>query len=372
VIGDDILGQSSGGATSWLLYDGHGSTRALAGADAQGQPLITARYSYDVYGMMLGGDPSISRPAATDLLYSGEQFDPGLQQQYLRARYYDQAAGVFASLDPYEGDTGEPQSLHRYAYCQGDGVNGIDPSGLFGVMEVLCTIFAGNIVLAQAAAPANVNAKKVRIAILVGGWMHKNEMVNTYRWTPQESAAESVNERRNFLAIKGQLEKADLEHRAALRDAALIANVDLTVTVDWLTPDSLAAALRDADIVGVMAHGASQNGKLLLGYYPNAAERDGQGDLRTLDASASIAAAQGGVRGKISKAVVLDACFAHVVYPSKQEPGGVLTQNNVFVAGMYGDKSHAFWDDRYVLHIPAVPEWIRKISKLIRFVKEAK
>lgn len=49
---------------------------------------------------MLGGAPSTLDPPATTLLYSGEQFDVDLQQQYLRSRYYDQENGRFNRLTP--------------------------------------------------------------------------------------------------------------------------------------------------------------------------------------------------------------------------------------------------------------------------------
>ena len=131
-IGDDVLSQSVAGTTSHLLYDGHGSTRQLA--DSSGT--ISANYTYDAYGKMLGGDPNVTNPSATDLLYAGEQFDPGLQMEYLRARYYDQDNGRFNRLDPFEGNSEDPQSLHKYAYCHADPVNGIDPTGEFSLGEL--------------------------------------------------------------------------------------------------------------------------------------------------------------------------------------------------------------------------------------------
>ncbi len=37
-------------------------------------------------------------------------------------------AGRFLTRDTYIGEKDEPESLHLYAYCENDGVNGIDPS----------------------------------------------------------------------------------------------------------------------------------------------------------------------------------------------------------------------------------------------------
>ena len=142
-IGDDILSQSSGSGVRHFLYDGHGSTRMLA--DTSGA--ITSRYDYDAYGIMVGGNPNLANPAETDMLYSGEQFDIELQQQYLRARLYDQNTGRFPSLDPYAGNNYDPQSLHKYNYCHNDPVNGIDPSG-----EICIEITVGMAIMISVAA----------------------------------------------------------------------------------------------------------------------------------------------------------------------------------------------------------------------------
>lgn len=128
VIGDDVLSQTVGSVTGHLLYDGHGSTRQLANGNGE----ITDNYAYDAYGKMLGGDPNVTdRKSTTDLLYAGEQFDAGLQMEYLRARYYNATTGRFNQLDPFDGNSDDPQSLHKYAYAHCDPVNGIDPSGLY-------------------------------------------------------------------------------------------------------------------------------------------------------------------------------------------------------------------------------------------------
>ncbi|MDR2756306.1 MAG: hypothetical protein LBC20_11420 [Planctomycetaceae bacterium] len=76
----------------YFTFDGHGSTRVLldvAGAIAQ-------IFAFDAYGNAIGFDPSV---ALTEFLYSGEQFDSKIGQQYLRARFYDPATGRFNRLD---------------------------------------------------------------------------------------------------------------------------------------------------------------------------------------------------------------------------------------------------------------------------------
>jgi RHS repeat-associated protein len=75
-------------------------------------------------------------------LYSGEQFDSKIGQQYLRARYYDPATGRFNRLDPFFGNLNDPQSLHKYLYTHADPVNGIDPSGEVPIQAVLALVGA--------------------------------------------------------------------------------------------------------------------------------------------------------------------------------------------------------------------------------------
>ncbi|MDR0603991.1 MAG: RHS repeat-associated core domain-containing protein, partial [Bacteroidales bacterium] len=79
----------------------------------------------------------------TEFLYSGEQFDSKIGQQYLRQRYYDSATGRFNRLDPFFGNLNCPQSLHKYLYTHADPVNRIDPSGKWTVIGCISAIGTG-------------------------------------------------------------------------------------------------------------------------------------------------------------------------------------------------------------------------------------
>jgi len=98
---------------------------------------VTDAFSYDGYGMMLGGNPNRSDSTATNLLYCGEYFDTDHQQYYLRSRWYNTDIGRFNRLDPFAGNNIDPQSLHKYLYCHANPVNNIDPSGEFSLTEML-------------------------------------------------------------------------------------------------------------------------------------------------------------------------------------------------------------------------------------------
>jgi len=100
---------------------------------------VIEAYSYDGYGMMLGGNPSRANPSATPLLYTGEQFDNDAQQYYLRARYYDTSTGRFNRMDTYPGSPQDPQSLHKYLYANCNPINAIDPSGQCSLVEFVTT-----------------------------------------------------------------------------------------------------------------------------------------------------------------------------------------------------------------------------------------
>ena len=86
---------------------------------------VTDTYTYDAFGNL------IARTGTTpnDYLYAGEQFDANLGFYYLRARYYDPSTGRFQTMDTFEGNTHDPQRLHKYNYCQNNPINLVDPSG---------------------------------------------------------------------------------------------------------------------------------------------------------------------------------------------------------------------------------------------------
>ncbi|MDR2407319.1 MAG: hypothetical protein LBE13_04295 [Bacteroidales bacterium] len=109
---------------------------------------IVELYAFDAYGNAIGFDPSV---ALTEFLYSGEQFDSKIGQQYLRQRYYDPATGRFNRLDPFFGNLNDPQSLHKYLYTHDDPVNGIDPSGLMSMASVSMACSIGGALIGTSA-----------------------------------------------------------------------------------------------------------------------------------------------------------------------------------------------------------------------------
>ncbi|MBN2019082.1 MAG: hypothetical protein JW749_02520 [Sedimentisphaerales bacterium] len=50
---------------------------------------------------------------------------------------YNPSTGRFDRMDPFTGKKEEPQSLHKYTYCQNNPVNRVDPSGNYSTTETL-------------------------------------------------------------------------------------------------------------------------------------------------------------------------------------------------------------------------------------------
>jgi RHS repeat-associated protein len=122
-----FIPSSNSSVTSFYIYDGHGSVRALANPAGA----ITDTYDYDAFGNL------INRTGTTvnNYMFAGEPFDPALGIYYNRARYYDERRGRFWTLDTLEGNPSDPQSLHKYLYTRADPVNRRDPSGHEDIAE---------------------------------------------------------------------------------------------------------------------------------------------------------------------------------------------------------------------------------------------
>ena len=93
---------------------------------------MTDTWTYDAWG------ETTSRTGVTenDYQYAGERFDRTTELYQLRARYLDPKTGTFLSLDPYQGNRHDPQSLHKYMYANANPVNNVDPTGLTSIAEM--------------------------------------------------------------------------------------------------------------------------------------------------------------------------------------------------------------------------------------------
>ena len=115
--GLDLIAQSDGTSTEYLLADGLGSVRQVV--DSTGNPLMAQ--TYDPYGNRYAyGGPEERFTVAG---FTGESEDKnGLM--FLRARYYAPTQGRFLNMDPSR------RERNPYQYVGSDPVNFRDPSGL--------------------------------------------------------------------------------------------------------------------------------------------------------------------------------------------------------------------------------------------------
>ncbi|MDO4299811.1 MAG: RHS repeat-associated core domain-containing protein [Clostridia bacterium] len=106
--------------TKLYIFNGHGDVAGMT--DKSGN--LEKTYSYDAFGNELNPDSSDTNP----FRYCGEYYDDELESIYLRARNYNPSTGRFTTEDPIK------DGLNWYAYCGGNPVMFVDPSGLDDVM----------------------------------------------------------------------------------------------------------------------------------------------------------------------------------------------------------------------------------------------
>ena len=87
--------------------------------------VVQAAYGFDVWGTLFRGNDATPNRR----LFTQHYLDTETGLQYFGARYYDARLGRFLTQDPYTGRTGEPPSLHRYAYAHGNPLRFVDPTG---------------------------------------------------------------------------------------------------------------------------------------------------------------------------------------------------------------------------------------------------
>ena len=103
------------GPMSYLATDGQGTVSETL--DSSGN--VTSAQLYTPYGSVRYSSGS----SPTSLGYTGQRADSATGLDYYHARYYDPAAGQFASADTVQ------DGLNRYGYVHGNPTTYIDPTG---------------------------------------------------------------------------------------------------------------------------------------------------------------------------------------------------------------------------------------------------
>ncbi len=109
------------GSTGYYLYYARGSVSGITNEEGQ----VYQSYRYSVTGEITFGAPQYEN----EYTYNGESYNPNIESQYLRARYYCVVTAVFLTEDSCLGSLTEPLTLNRYNYCVSSYLNYTDPSG---------------------------------------------------------------------------------------------------------------------------------------------------------------------------------------------------------------------------------------------------
>jgi|GEM_PF-1746823 len=116
---------SAAGGFKAYHYDTRGSTIAITDEDEE----VIDTFSYGPFGEPIDRTGTTDTPFRFDGQF-GVQTDPnGLL--CMRARFYHPQLRRFVSQDSFLGNPGDPLSLNRYAFVNGDPVSLVDPTGFF-------------------------------------------------------------------------------------------------------------------------------------------------------------------------------------------------------------------------------------------------
>ena len=110
-------------STQYYASDALGSTSELTDAAAA----VQVSYRYDAWGNVI----QTAGSSANTKQFTGQQADAETGLQYFGARYYDPTTGTFITQDSYPGQEGDPASLNRYSYVQGNPLAYTDPTGQY-------------------------------------------------------------------------------------------------------------------------------------------------------------------------------------------------------------------------------------------------
>ncbi len=109
----------------WTLHHPDHLSSSSVDTDDTGQVV-------QLYGYYPFGDVRINSHATgyeNDYQFTGKERDRDTNLLYYEARYYDSANAHFISLDPWDGDLTDPQTLNKTSYVRNNPVKYVDPTG---------------------------------------------------------------------------------------------------------------------------------------------------------------------------------------------------------------------------------------------------
>ena len=132
-----------------LLYttDASGNKTSQNVVEPQGNVITAMRYDNRQYAYFYNKDIRTSVTNIVDESGAGivsYRYDEVTEQYYLNARYYDSENLTFLTQDSYRGEQDDYGTWNLYAYCGGNPVTYVDPSGHDALAAPLYTYGAAN------------------------------------------------------------------------------------------------------------------------------------------------------------------------------------------------------------------------------------
>ncbi len=132
-ISQNIIGNQNN-TFATIRYDGIKQSEYFYSKDVQGSVtnladntgMCSKSYNYTDFGET---EERFESEVDNEICYTGGVYDELTGLYYLNARYYNSDDGNFLSKDSYRGTEGNADSWNLYAYCAGNPVNYVDPSG---------------------------------------------------------------------------------------------------------------------------------------------------------------------------------------------------------------------------------------------------
>lgn len=121
------LAMDQAGSLYFFLYNEHGGVVKVANSSGQ----TVASYAYDEFGDLISSTGTLYNL----LRYSGGNngyYDAETGLYKMGARDYKSETGRWITRDAYSGEPQEPQSQHRYGYCESNATNKADTTGYWG------------------------------------------------------------------------------------------------------------------------------------------------------------------------------------------------------------------------------------------------
>lgn len=134
-----VISQNANGIVTYLLMDGHGSTRLLTSASGQ----VVGEYDYDAFGNVLSlssGSKAWANTLSTPYQFAGMRMDLVTGMDLTESRPYMPTDGRFPMADSYVAGPGDLDNANLYVYGGSDPIIITDPTGHAGLLDMIAVM----------------------------------------------------------------------------------------------------------------------------------------------------------------------------------------------------------------------------------------